>query len=240
MFAQIGLGFLTAFVYGIAIFYGIDDLDKVINSNGSFPLAEVYAQATSNRGATFGLLLIIFLSMMICAIGTILMLGRLWWTLARDNATPFSELFSSVNERLSCPVPSTIFCAVLTTCFGAIQLGSATAFLDLVGSFIILTTSSYFLAILPHLLSGRQHIPKGWFWMGKAGYAVNGIACVLIVFFNVLFCFPYAYPVSPISVMNWNSVILVGIVLLTVVWWVVHGMRRYPGPKLATLYVDSM
>lgn len=201
VFAQVGLGFITAFVFGITIFYGVSELDAVVNSNGSFPLAEVYAQATGSRGATFGLLLIVFLSIMICSIGTVLMLGRLWWTLARDNATPFPSFFSQVNEKLSCPVPATILCSILTTGFGAIQLGSKTAFTDLVGSFIILTTMSYFLAIFPHILTKRQTVPQGPFWMGKAGYLVNGLSCVLIVFFNVWFCWPFAYPVT-VDLMN--------------------------------------
>jgi choline transport protein len=34
---------------------------------------------------------------------------------------------------------------------------------------------------------------------------VNGIACALIIFFNIFFCFPYAYPVEPISAMNCES-----------------------------------
>lgn len=130
------------------------------------------------------------------------MVGRLFWVLARDDATPFSRYFSQVNERLSCPIPATILCAVLCTAVGAIQLGSKTAFNSLVGSFIILTTGSYLLAILPHLLSKRQNTPKGPFWMGDMGFVINGIACVLIVFFNIFFCFPYAYPVEPISAMN--------------------------------------
>lgn len=121
--------------------------------------------------------------------------------LARDDATPFSKYFSQVNEKLSCPIQATVLCAVLCTGFGAIQLGTKAGFNALVGSFIILTTMSYLLAILPHLLSKRQNTPKGPFWMGDAGFVVNGIACVLIVFFNIFFCFPYAYPVA-VSVMN--------------------------------------
>lgn len=52
--------------------YAISDLNAVVTSNGSFPLAEVYAQATGNAGGTFGLLLILFLSIMICVVGTYL------------------------------------------------------------------------------------------------------------------------------------------------------------------------
>nr|POE54179.1 choline transport protein [Quercus suber] len=202
IFAQIALGFMTTLIYAIAIMYSINDLNAVTSSSGSFPLAEVYAQATGTAGGTFGLLFILFLSIMICAIGTLLMVGRLYWTLARDNAIPFASVFRHVNEKLSCPIPATILCAILCTAFGAIQLGSKTAFTDLVGSFIVLTTVSYFLVLFPHLLTKRQHVPRGPFHMGKFGFMINGIACVLIIFFSIFFCFPYAYPISPISVMN--------------------------------------
>lgn len=235
VFAQVGLGFLTTLMFAIAIMYGITDLVAVSTTPLSFPLAEVYAQATGSQGATFGLLFIILVSVIICSIGTLMMVGRLYWVLARDNATPFAKTFGRVNERLSCPVPATLLCAVLTTAFGAIQLGSKTAFTDLVGSFIILTTVSYFLAIFPNLVTGRKHVPKGHFWMGSFGYAINAITCVLIIFFDIWFCFPFAYPVT-IELMNWNSVILTGCVLLTALWWVVHGIKKYPGPKLAQLY----
>jgi hypothetical protein len=133
--------------------------------------------------------------------------------LARDNVTPFSTFFSKASARLSCPVPATLFCgkhvfpleteflttdllAVLTTAFGAIQLGSKTAFADLSGSFIILTTTSYAMAILPHVLSGRKNVPQGPFWLGRAGFFVNTISVLLIIFTNVMFCFPYALPAT--------------------------------------------
>jgi choline transport protein len=52
--------------------------------------------------------------------------------LNRDNATPFPAFFSRVNERLSCPIESMVLVMVLSLAFGAITLGSKTAFLDLV------------------------------------------------------------------------------------------------------------
>ena len=67
--------------------------------------------------------------------------------------------------------------------------------------------------------------------MGKAGYSINFIAFILIIFFNIMFCFPYALPVE-VTTMNYNSVILVGITFLTALWWFVHGLGKYPGPKL--------
>jgi choline transport protein len=181
---------LAGFVYAIAILYGISDLNSVVSSNGSFPLAAVYAQATNgNNGATFGLLFIIFTSLMICVIGTVLTIARIWWTLARDNATPFAHFFSIVDEKLSCPIPATLFCAIFGTGLGAIPLGSKTAFQDLVGSFITLSTMSFVLAILPNILTRRKNIPPGPFYMGRLGMPVNIAAVVLICFFNVFYCF---------------------------------------------------
>ncbi|KAJ7730277.1 choline transport protein [Mycena olivaceomarginata] len=232
--AQIFLGALTGFVYVVALMFSITDLDAVLTSNGSFPLAVVYAQATGNKAGTFGLLLIVFLSVMICCIGGFITTGRIYWALARDNVTPFSSFFSQVSARLSCPVPATLFCAILTTAFGAVQLGSKTALSDLGGSFVILSTTSYAMAILPHLLSGRKNVPQGPFWMGRAGFFVNTISVLLIVFTNVMFCLPYALPAT-VPAMNYNSVILVGCVVLTTFWWIIHGRTQYPGPRLPHL-----
>lgn len=74
--AQLGLGSIYAFCFAIAILYGITDLDAVLDAPGSFPLAEIYAQATGSRAATFGLLFIVFLSLTPCLIGTFLTVSR--------------------------------------------------------------------------------------------------------------------------------------------------------------------
>lgn len=39
--------------------------------------------------------------------------------------------------------------------------------------------------------------------------------------------------------MNYNSVILVGVILLTAAWWVIHAKRNYPGPKVMTMYITD-
>lgn len=237
--AQIILGTVTSFCYAIAILYAITDIDAMLSSPGSFPLATVYAQATGSAAGACGLLLIIFFSILVCAVDTTLTVSRIWWALARDNAVPFAPLFAHVNERLSCPVASTLFAAILCSAFGAIQIGSKAAFADLVGSFIILTSTSYGLAIGPHLFTGRRNVPQGPFWMGKAGFLVNGLTIALIIFFNVMFCFPYALPVE-VSAMNYNSVILVGVVMLTGLWWVFYAAKHYDAPKLTELHMNDV
>lgn len=190
IFAQIGLGFLYAWCFAIALFYGVNDLSAVQNSNGSFPLAQAYVQATGSRAATFGLLFIIFLSLIPCLIGTFLTVGRTWWALARDNATPFSGFFSHVNERLSCPIEATLLTGILTIGLCAITLGSTTAFTDLAGSFVVLSSMSYAVTILPNIITRRKYMPVGPFTLGKLGYLINGLAVLFIILFDIFFCFP--------------------------------------------------
>jgi len=82
-------------------------------------------------------------------------------------------------------------------------------------------------------------MPPGPFHMGSFGYIVNGVACVLTIFFNILFCFPYALPTT-VALMNYNSVILVGVLFLTTFWWFFHATRNYEGPKLASMLESSV
>ncbi|KAH8883852.1 amino acid transporter [Thozetella sp. PMI_491] len=241
---QLSLGFLYAFFFAIAICYAITDLEALQGGFNTYPLANIYAQATAyadgslNNGATFGLLFIIWMSSMLCCIGTVLTNSRIYWALARDNAVPFSGLFASVNEKLSCPVPATLFVAVLATGLGAIPLGSATAFLDLTGSFIILSTMSYAIPFVANVMTGGRNFPKGPFHLGKLGRPINILAVLFITLFNIFYCFPFVVP-TDVATMNYNSVILVGVLTLTTAWWLMHAVRHYPGPKVMTLYISD-
>ncbi|KAL8278468.1 hypothetical protein RQP46_009158 [Phenoliferia psychrophenolica] len=232
--AQIVLGTLSSFVFGIALMYGISDLEAILSSVANFPLAVVYSQATNaNVAATTGLLVIVLLAIYITMIGCHVTCGRSWFALSRDGATPFSKVFGRASTKLSCPVESTVFCAFVITCLGAIQLGSTTAFTDLVGSFILLTTVSYAIPTVAHVFSGRTRLPIGYFWMGRMGFVINIASVLLTAFFFVMFCFPYSLPVTT-ELMNYTSVIFVGYTVLVSGWWIVI-RRRYVGPKIPHL-----
>ncbi|KAK4193459.1 putative amino acid transporter [Podospora australis] len=241
---QIGLGFLYAFCFAIVLCYAITDLAILQGGINTYPLVDIYLQATAdgqgnqNLGATFGLLFIIWCASMLCCIGTTLTNSRIYWALARDKAVPLSSLFSQVNEKLSCPIPATLFVAIVATGIGAIPLGSEVAFLNLAGSFIILTTVSYAIPFGANILTGRRHFPKGPFHLGKFGMPVNILAVLFITLFDIFYCFPYAMPTNA-EIMNYNSVILAGVVFITGAWWLLHARKHYPGPKVMALYVHE-
>ena len=161
-------------------------------------------------------------------IGTWLTCSRVFWTLARDNATPFSNFFRQINTKNRNPSNSIMFNALLATALGCIYLGSATAFNAFVGSFVVLTTISYLLTILPHLLSRRSSVKPGYFWMGKAGYVVNAVSCLYIAAFAVIFCFPLTVPTSA-EFMNYTCLITGGLSIFVAGAWF-WKWKVYKGP----------
>ncbi|KAF4636614.1 hypothetical protein G7Y89_g1477 [Cudoniella acicularis] len=161
--AQMVIGFFTAFFYMIAIFYATTNLDDVLAAP-YFPLTTIYAQATSSTAGTMDLLFIIFVPILLCCIGTFITAGRCLWTLARDDAVPFSNTFRVISPRFKNPFNAAVICGIFSTVLGAIYVGSSTAFNAFVGSFVVLSTLSYLAAILPFMFtrrSSRSSLPPG-------------------------------------------------------------------------------
>ncbi|KAK7914290.1 hypothetical protein PG985_011993 [Apiospora marii] len=221
---QIGLGGLYAFVFAIALGYAITDLSVIMEPENlnTYPLAIIYEQATGSAGGTLALLLILLLSTACCNVGTLLTCSRTYWALARDGAVPLSAFFARVDEGRSCPVPATLFVSAVATGLGAIALGSATAFLDLAGSFVVLTTASYAVPLVANLATGRRYFPRGAVSYGARTPVWSA----------------FAIPTTT-ETMNYNSVILVGILTLSAFWWFAHASRHYPGPKVMRLYIHD-
>ncbi|KKY18208.1 putative choline transport [Phaeomoniella chlamydospora] len=231
---QMIIGFVTAFAYLIAVLYSINDYDALFSS--AFPIAEIYHQATGSSAGTVGLLFLIFICIFLTTIGTYITSGRTLWTLARDRATPFPSTLNRVHPTLNMPLNATLVCCAIVTILGAIYVGSTTAFNAFVGSFVVMSSSSYTAAILPHLLTRRKNIIPGPFWMkGWIGFLMNFIACAYMIVWIVIYCFPYALPTDAQS-MNYASLIVGGFTVLVALWWFFGGPLkedRYTGPRTA-------
>jgi amino acid transporter len=232
---QMLAGFVTAVGFLLALFYSVNDFDKLLHSESLFPLGEIFAQAFQTRAGTLGLSLVVLIPTFFTNIGTYITCGRMMWTLARDRATPFSNHMGQLQIRWDNPFNATLGCGVVSTVMGFIYLGSSTAFNAFVGSFVVLTTLSYLGAILPYLLTNRKHVVLGWFKMPRLVFIpLATIACLYMVAFDIIFCFPYYLPTTADS-MNYTSVIVVGLTVLISGYWVWKGRRDYIGPDLAFL-----
>ncbi|TGO50091.1 hypothetical protein BCON_0192g00180 [Botryotinia convoluta] len=246
--AQMSIGFITAFLYTITIFYATTDLDAILAAP-FFPLTQIYLQATGTIAGTTGLLFVIFFPIFCTLIGTYITAGRCLWTLARDEAVPFSNWLHVIHPQHKNPLNATIACGICSTILGVIYVGSSTAFNAFVGSFVVLLTLSYLASILPFIFTGRfnrsshesgpynNRMIPGWFQMNDiVGYTVNIVSCLYITVFVVIYCFPYAMPFDAAS-MNYSCLIVGALSIAAGIWWLVKG-GSYKGPQ-ASFYGQS-
>ncbi|KAJ6160421.1 hypothetical protein N7470_003817 [Penicillium chermesinum] len=229
--AQMSVGFVTGILYMIAIFYAIRDptqlsLLRFVN----FPLPAIYAQATGSDAGGLGLLVVAFIPTLITATGCYITAGRTLWTISRDRATPFPNWLGHINTKFQNPFNATLVCGCVVTILACIYMGSTTAFSAFVGCFVQLSSLSYFMAIFPHILTRRSSFVPGFFFMNhKIGYVLNILACIYILAFVVIFCFPFALPTDAAS-MNYASLMTGGLTIFVAIWWFIR-QGSYEGPK---------
>jgi amino acid transporter len=229
---QVSIGFMTGLCYLVALIYSIRDYNALFTS--PYPIAEIYRQATGSAAGAVGLLSLIMICIVLTVTGLYITAGRTLWTLARDGAAPFPSILGHIHHRFHIPIWSTIVTALLVTLLGAIYVGNTTAFNNFVGSFILLSTTSFLACLLPHLITGRQNIRFGPFRMkGILGFLVNGIVCAYIIVWDIIYCFPASLPTNATS-MNYASVIWGGFTLVVGLWWFVKARREYIGPPNMT------
>jgi choline transport protein len=229
--AQYAVGFTTAFLYLITIFYAVNDLHTLFTNPWPFPLAELYRQATNSHGGSLGLLLVIFIPTFCTNIGTYITSGRMLWTLGRDDATPFSAWVGKIDGKWGNPFNATLVCGFINTILGCIYIGSSTAFNAFVGSFIVLSSMSYLAFILPNILTRRRHVIKGPFTMpDPVFYIVASIACGYMIVWIPIYCFPFSVPFDTTN-MNYASVLVGGITILLGGWYLYIRNRGYVGPR---------
>jgi len=248
--AQLTVGFITTWVFYIAVMYAITDIGAVFDSPFvSFPLAAMYQQATQNTPGTAALLVLFIINQIATIPGAYITAGRMLWTMGRDNGTPFSHWVGHVDLRFRNPLNATLCVGVMVTILGCIYIGNVTAFNGefytslnyfpvlttvkaFIGCFTILTTLSYLAAILPHVLTRRQNVIPGPFWMPPiVAYIVHGVSCGYIIVFNIIYFFPYSLPVSAAN-MNYSVLMAGGLTIIMGAYYIWKRTRGYEGPHV--------
>jgi len=225
---QMITGFVTGFSYLIALMYAIKNYDMIFESQ--FPLAEIYLQATGSADGTICLLILMQICIGLSIVGLYITSGRALWALSRDGAVPFRSVFSNFNFKFDAPINATIASALLSTLVGCIYVASKTAFNAIIGSYVLMSSSAYIAAILPHLLTGRRNVSYGPVRLGKlSGCVINAVSCIYMIVAFVIYCLPFSLPVNAQN-MNYACLVWGGFTLLLGIYWLLRGKNSYTGP----------
>ncbi|EXJ58334.1 hypothetical protein A1O7_05759 [Cladophialophora yegresii CBS 114405] len=226
------MGFVTCFPYAISLSFVITDFEKVISTPTGLPLIEVYYQATGSKAGTTILMVAFAICFFGCATASATSASRQMWSASRDNCFPFAKYWKQIHPRWQMPVNAVCLEGTFVTLYGLIYLGSSAAFSSMVGACIVFQTTSY---VVPQGIlawRGRDKVlPPRALNLGKFGLPLNVLACVWVVFIDIIYCIPVFRPVT-VENMNWISVVIVGLVAFLLLNWVVYQRHVFKGPSL--------
>lgn len=117
----------SGFVFLIALFYAVPDLNTILSANPNFVTGDIY-RAAMGRPTALALGSLLIVASLPCSIGAQIATVRTLWAFSRDGAVPFSGFFSKVTEADGMPARANALVAVVTALIGIIYVASDTAF----------------------------------------------------------------------------------------------------------------
>ncbi|KAJ5343994.1 hypothetical protein MYU51_002023 [Penicillium brevicompactum] len=224
--ATVAIGFVTSWTYCISMFFGIKDLDELINSSTGVPILQLYYQALDNKAGAIVLETLLLVTGMGCQIACHTWQSRLAWAFARDRGMPGHQWLSRVNHTLDVPLYAHSVSCFIVGLLGLLYLGSTTAFNSMMTACISLLYVSYSIPILCLWYRGRNSIHHGPFWLGKFGMAANIITITWTIFCIVMYSFPSTMPVHTGN-MNYVSAVYGVVVFIMLVDWFARGKHSF-------------
>lgn len=177
-------------------------------------------------GGGLALTLLVLIITLFCSISITVAASRCTWAFARDHALPLSPLWARVRGD-GTPLWALVLTTLVQLLLGLINLGSSSAFLAFVSVGVVSLAVSYGIPIAISLFHRRRDVDVAAWTLGPAaGWAVNVVALLWILFETVLFSMPTVLPVTAAS-MNYAIVVFLGFMLLSAVWYAVYARKGW-------------
>ncbi|KAJ3822854.1 amino acid transporter [Lentinula raphanica] len=237
-------GGLLGVIFILPICFTLPDISVLLAAPEGQPEALVFELIMGSKAGGFGMWFIVFGLTVLCGLSVTCATSRATWAFARDKAIPFHHIFARLGQgRLSnTPINAYLLSAFIQLAVGCIYLGSTAAFNSFVAVSIMCFGSSCAIPILLFLCRGRKFADEEeqvgdqavrTFSLGLWGYLFNVLAVVWIGFEMVIVSMPVALPVHADD-MNYASVVFIGFIVVSAVWYIVDGRYVYKGPFVPT------
>ncbi|KZO89851.1 APC amino acid permease [Calocera viscosa TUFC12733] len=161
--------------------------------------------------------------------------SRTIYAFSRDRGLPDWGYFGHISRWTQTPLRAIWLNTFISILPGLLDLASPVAANAIFSLCAIALHSSYIIPIILRRIYSKHpevNFKPGPFYLGDGiiGWACN-ITCTLwTCFIVVIFSLPNILPVTPDN-MNYASVITVGVVVLSGVWYMIGGHRHYNGPR---------
>jgi amino acid transporter len=200
-------------------------LEDVLNAPAAQALPYIFHTVMGTPGGGLALMFFILGVAVFCCISITTAASRTTWAFARDQAIPFSSVWSKLSTSDQVPVMALALLTVVQMLLGLINLGSTSAFTAFASCGVIALAAGYAIPIGISLFTGRKAVATArWRCPGPLGWIVNALSVAWIAFQLVLFSMPAALPVTVVT-MNYASVVFVGFMAISAVYYIVYGHR---------------
>lgn len=121
------MGFITGFIWLIALSFCIGDLDTTATTATGVPVIEIIFNSTGSVAGASALSSMISVICLVASNSLMAEGSRSVYAFARDQGLPFSDLLSKVSSR-SVPVYAVLLTGVVQIAFNSIYFGTVTGF----------------------------------------------------------------------------------------------------------------
>ncbi|TVY19970.1 Choline transport protein [Lachnellula arida] len=238
MIASVAINGVFGFSIIIAVLFCLGDQDAALNTPTLYPIIEIFTSAVQSNAGGSAMMAVLILAMIFANVGLLATASRMLWAFAREKGLPGHEYLARVEPRTKLPLWSIGVTVVINVLLSLIEIPSSVAFnaflsLAIAGfysSFLISATVMLFYRVR----TPPSEIPWGPFKMGRAGTPVTVFS---IIYSSQGMFFSFWPPNAHVTAesMNWSSVVFVGIVACSLIFWVLHGRKVYKGPLVEVI-----
>ncbi|PQE17187.1 choline transport protein [Rutstroemia sp. NJR-2017a WRK4] len=221
----------------LAILFSLGNVDDILATPTGFPFIQVFHDATgSNAGAT-AMTSIIIAALLFATIASLATASRMSWAFAREKGLPGYNFLVQIRTQSALPVYCIGLSVTISILLALINIGSTAAFNALTSLVIAGFYSSF--SISASVLLYRRLTSKmvyGPFHLGRTGVPII-IASLIYSSIGIVFSFWPGAANPTAASMNWSVVVYFGTLILSLIYWAVHGRFVYTGPVLE---IDSV
>lgn len=224
-----GLGFAML----IAILFCLGNVDDALNTPTGYPFMEIFVQAARSTSGGTGMTCLIVVLMTFATIGTLATSSRMLWAFAREKGLPGSYYISKVEPRTALPIWSIAVSTVINLLLALVNIGSNVVFNAFTGLTVAAFYSSFIIAasvmLRKRLTTPDADFRWGPFKLGRFGVPVTIIS---IAYSMVGWFFSFWPPTAVVTVktINWSVVVYVGVLGVSMIYWLLHARHVYTGP----------
>lgn len=227
---------IMGFILLISYLFAIPSVDDALNDPSTYPFIYAFRSAVPTSGVN-GLTSVVLILVIASNISFNAATSRQTWSFARDRGLPFSDWIGHVSPGKEIPANAVALTCLLSAVLSLINIGSSAAFNAIISLQVVALMFTYCISISCVMYRRIYHpetLPKARWSLGSWGLGIN-VAGLVYAFFAFFWCFwPNATPVDASS-FNWAVVMFVGVIVLSLVMFLVKGRKVYRGPVVLVL-----